>query len=488
MPLNTIIHSSMKKHLFYTLLFVLLLGATKAVAQPKHSLAFRPTFYNFITPLGTDGLTFQDIYDRGKGRGLEVAYYNRLFPRTYLAIPFKFGTARTVENDTRERAVMNLDALLQHNLFRHGAWINPYVHAGLGTDYAFNSDGLKVQIPVGLGLNIKLFENVYLSGQTQHRFGPSANRNWQHGIGLHIFFGNATPPAPVLPPPPPDSDSDGVTDNLDKCPQVAGLAALSGCPDADGDGVADMDDECPNEKGKVALKGCADTDGDGVADKNDRCPREAGPASNAGCPVIADRDGDGVPDAQDACPDAKGVAALQGCPDRDGDGVADRNDPCPDRAGSFGGCPDTDGDGVADNTDKCPDKAGTVANKGCPEISQEDKATLEKVIKRVQFETSKAVLLNQSYGVLDEVVRLMSKYPEYALDITGHTDNVGDDQMNMELSKRRAKACYDYLVSKGVAAARMQHSGMGETKPLVSNTTPEGRAQNRRVTFTLKVE
>jgi OmpA-OmpF porin, OOP family len=289
----------------------------------------------------------------------------------------------------------------------------------------------------------------------------------------------------------PDRDGDSVADADDKCPDAPGLPALMGCADRDADGVADPDDACPDAKGLAAFAGCPDTDSDGLADNKDNCPKEAGPASNQGCPVkIADRDADGVPDAADACPDVKGTAAAKGCPDRDGDNIADRDDACPDKPGTAvgKGCPDSDGDGVYDNDDRCPDKAGTLANKGCPEIKAEDKAKLERAIKLVQFESGKAVLLQKSNAVLDEVVSVMKTYPEYSLNIGGHTDNQGDDKMNKTLSERRAKACYDYLANKGVAAARMTHQGFGETQPVAENTTPAGREKNRRVEFELFVK
>ncbi len=186
----------------------------------------------------------------------------------------------------------------------------------------------------------------------------------------------------------------------------------------------------------------------------------------------------------------KGVTSAKGCPDRDGDSVADRDDACPDKAGSAAhkGCPDTDGDGVYDNDDRCPTVAGTVALKGCPEIKKEDKAKLERAIKLVQFESGKATLLKSSLPVLDEVVSVMNQYPEYSLNINGHTDSQGDDKMNLDLSQRRAKSCYTYLEYKGIAAARMASTGLGETQPVADNKTAAGRAQNRRVVFELFVK
>ncbi len=288
----------------------------------------------------------------------------------------------------------------------------------------------------------------------------------------------------------PDSDKDGVADEKDPCPDKAGT--LGGCPDADRDGVADDKDPCPDNAG--TLGGCPDTDEDGVADNLDKCPDIAGTSKNNGCPEIKDADKDGIPDSQDKCPTEPGTEKNKGCPevkDADKDGVPDAQDPCPDKAGNFGGCPDSDGDNVADNVDKCPNTVGTVANFGCPEEKKEITEVREKLAtaaRAVQFESAKAILKDQSYDVLDEVVTIMRQNPTYSLSISGYTDDVGDDQTNFRLSQDRAKACYDYLIFRGVKAERIRHTGFGEARPIASNNTAEGREQNRRVEFELIVE
>lgn len=280
----------------------------------------------------------------------------------------------------------------------------------------------------------------------------------------------------------PDADKDGFADNVDNCPDMAGTA--SGCPDGDNDGVADKEDKCPTEAGIAALQGCpqvADDDRDGVPNEKDQCPTEAGTV--AGCP---DSDKDGVADRDDKCPQTAGPKANNGCPtmkDSDGDGVDDINDPCPTAAGpvKYKGCPDSDGDGVADNEDKCPNTAGT--NMGCPEIKKEVRERLEFAMKAVQFETARAVLKPQSYGILDEVAGIMRQYPDYKLSIEGHTDDVGEEKTNLMLSINRAQSCYDYLLTRGVARERMNYTGFGERMPLSENNTTEGRERNRRVEF-----
>jgi outer membrane protein OmpA-like peptidoglycan-associated protein len=206
---------------------------------------------------------------------------------------------------------------------------------------------------------------------------------------------------------------------------------------------------------------------------------------------IVDTDGDGVSDKRDKCPNTPaGVAVdLFGCPnDADGDGVADYQDKCPEVAGlpSMKGCPDTDGDGIADNVDKCPTVKGVASNNGCPEIKEETKKVFDQALKGIQFETSKAVIKTSSYGILDNVAKIMKDNPEYKLDIHGHTDSQGDDAKNMILSKDRAASVKAYLVAKGIEAGRMDTEGFGETEPKATNDTPAGRAENRRVEFKVK--
>ena len=202
-----------------------------------------------------------------------------------------------------------------------------------------------------------------------------------------------------------------------------------------------------------------------------------------------DDDNDGVSNALDqeantpagSYVNSKGVAIK----DKDADGIADAYDACPEVAGAYGtnGCPDSDKDGVADIDDICPQTPGLASNRGCPVIAKETQEVMTKALKGVQFETSKSTLLKTSLPVLDEVVRVMKQNPDYRLDISGHTDNVGDEAQNLLLSESRAQAVVSYLISKGVQAERITAKGYGETQPKTTNETPEGQAINRRVEF-----
>lgn len=227
--------------------------------------------------------------------------------------------------------------------------------------------------------------------------------------------------------------------------------------DRDGDGVIDTDDKCPDVAGIAALNGCPDKDGDGIADGDDKCPDLAGLAKYGGCP-IPDTDKDGINDEQDKCITVAGVARYQGCP-----------------------IPDTDNDGVNDEEDKCPNTPGPASNFGCPEIKQ---AVIDKInyaAKNIFFATGSAKLLAKSYKPLNEVVKLMTEDATLKLDIDGHTDSQGKADKNQTLSENRASAVKAYLVSKGIDESRLVATGYGMDKPVADNKTAAGRAKNRRV-------
>lgn len=156
---------------------------------------------------------------------------------------------------------------------------------------------------------------------------------------------------------------------------------------------------------------------------------------------------------------------------------------------SFSDCaPDSDGDGVADADDKCPNEAGLAANKGCPELNEDEKAVLKAALEGVHFETGKDVLTEDSKPKLHNVAEILKAHSGYKLKVSGYTDNTGDAALNLDLSKRRAEACKNYLVSDGISANRIMAEGYGAENPVADNSTAEGRAKNRRVEFTIVVD
>lgn len=311
---------------------------------------------------------------------------------------------------------------------------------------------------------------------------------------------------------PTDTDGDGVPDYMDECPNTPsrayGLIDSVGCPiDTDMDGVPDYMDECPNTapeaRNYVDETGCImDSDGDGVADWLDQCPGTPAAAyayiDEYGCPL--DSDGDGVADYIDQCPntprEAKGRVDHFGCPtDEDKDGVVDYLDQCPNtpvaarkHVNEFGCNLDTDNDGVPDYEDLCPTLAGDVSTSGCPEVKREVRTILNKAMQGIQFENGKATIKKNSYEILDQVAKVFIDNPSYVIEVQGHTDNVGNYQQNLILSEKRAQAVRDYLVKHGVDTNRITAHGYGPDRPIASNNTKEGRAQNRRVEFNITFE
>jgi len=102
----------------------------------------------------------------------------------------------------------------------------------------------------------------------------------------------------------------------------------------------------------------------------------------------------------------------------------------------------------------------------------------------IHFKTASAEVAQQSFSLLDEVAQLLTAHPEIkVLMIEGHTDNRGNRDYNLKLSRSRADALRTYMVSKGIAPDRLKTAGFGPDQPVADNGTSEGRAKNRRVDF-----
>lgn len=475
---------------FFKIVLVMLLTINVAMAQNpelKSGVVFKKLFLDYQSQNGGDFSNFKDYR-----HGFEIGYHRMLNDKIALNLPLRYGIVDShIDSITcLKKSIVSLDAQFQYQFNEPGRKIIPYVLAGLGGVYEKEGE-FNMQIPAGLGFYFKLAPNAFANIQSEYRYSLSEGRNnLQHGLGFTYLFGAAKEEMPkedMIK----DSDNDGIPDDQDLCPNAFGSKELNGCPDKDGDGVADYLDKCPETAGLKEFGGCPDTDGDGIPDNEDECPNVAGTKANKGCPekveAPKDTDGDGVPDSEDKCPNEKGSPTTMGCPDSDGDGIADFEDKCPDKPGLriYYGCPDTDGDGIDDSRDKCPNVPGTVANDGCPEIKKEDKKTLEVAMQAVQFQTGSAILKPESNIVLNQIAEIMGRYPDFNMNISGHTDNTGSSVANQTLSEKRAKACYDYLVKKGIAVSRLNHTGFGESRPISTNENEKGRSLNRRVEFNL---
>ena len=173
--------------------------------------------------------------------------------------------------------------------------------------------------------------------------------------------------------------------------------------------------------------------------------------------------------------------------DTDGDGIINEEDQCPSAAGNMAlkGCPDTDADGVSDFYDKCPKIKGSLQNSGCPEIAKADIIKVTTIASKIFFEFDKATLTAASLPQLDALTEILKKYEGANLFLEGHTDNVGEDKYNMDLSQQRMDAVKAFLMSKGVFESRIYANGFGESRPIATNDTDAGRSKNRRVEMKL---
>jgi OOP family OmpA-OmpF porin len=136
--------------------------------------------------------------------------------------------------------------------------------------------------------------------------------------------------------------------------------------------------------------------------------------------------------------------------------------------------------------DSCISLQGPITNNGCPLADQATKDWINLAAKKILFHTGSFTLQASSFKSLDEIATVLSSNPTLSLLIEGHTDNIGSSARNQLLSENRAGAIQAYLISKGISRSRLKATGYGQSKPLHSNKSAEGRAQNRRVELVIQ--
>ncbi len=222
-------------------------------------------------------------------------------------------------------------------------------------------------------------------------------------------------------------------------------------------------------------------------------------AAHGGPEFLSNPSGEGVKTNYGECWNAQGGSMdAMGCveevmaeaePDSDGDGVPDSRDKCPNTPKGVGvdanGCPvDSDGDGVPDYLDQCP---GTPAGAKVDANGCEIIASMSIQVTADHFDFDSAVLKRKMLDELDDVAaNVKASKGNEMLEIVGHTDSTGPEAYNLGLSERRAQSAANYLEGKGVSMSRITVKGMGESAPVASNATREGRAMNRRVEINTK--
>ncbi len=422
---------------------------------------------------------------------------------------------------------------------------NDLLHWKLGAGYWFKPDINNVFGELSYSHDTKNMFHEYtnngeLFGGYQHRkgnwiFGPAAAVGLSRGYGVPGFrvLGMAWYVFPAESGyVPQDSDSDGLIDEDDQCPNEPEDMDLfedeDGCPDPDNDsdGVTDVVDNCPlspeDINGVEDEDGCPenDVDQDGITDAVDYCPM--GPEDRDqfededGCPD-PDNDGDGIEDVLDVCPlqpeNINGFADEDGCPD-DGTSrimvsvtdittgslldafatlqpenmvkqiLGGQIEISTQKAGLHSLSVNADGYLAKAIRFDLPAGASIKLELGLEKpLAKIEVTEKELKVDPIFFASGKSVILKKSFATVDVVVQFLKGSPDINLSIEGHTDSVGRAAANKRLSAARAKAVFDYLVANGIEADRLQSKGYGAERPIADNATKEGRATNRRVEF-----
>ena len=399
------------------------------------SIALKASILNFKkTPL-TEGLTVSTP-------AVGVQLFKGIAPKLdlvanldFASLKYPYYVSSAQAKATKNSLYTALDARVHLKLANDDKPIVPYGILGIGLSK--DASNFNAYAPMGIGVQFKSKQGSFLHLFSTHNAEASKFTKMHMHYGVSYSFplklkdkkAVALPEAPIQA----DQDDDGVSNEIDQCPERSGLLKYKGCP-------------------------VPDEDGDGINDENDKCPNAEGSPKYRGCPV-PDTDKDGIPDDQDKCPGIAGLSRYNGC-----------------------AIPDTDMDGVNYEIDQCPSVAGIAGNNGCEDLQP----LLNKVSTALKFEIGQANIATRSLQALDTVIQIMTQYPQTSLTITGHTDNTGSRKINDRLSISRAKKVQSYLVKKGLAINRTSLLGMADTQPIADNKTKQGRAQNRRVDFIIK--
>ena len=399
------------------------------------SIALKASILNFKKTPQTEGLTVSTP-------SVGVQFFKGVAPKFDAIVNLDFGSLKYpyYVSSKQPKATTNsiyaaIDTRVHIKLATDDKAMVPYAILGLG--FAKDASNFTGYAPMGLGVQFKAKQGSFLNVFGTHNAEASKLTKMHTNFGVSYSFplklkekkAITLPTAPVQA----DQDDDGVSNEIDDCPERSGLLKYKGCPvpDEDGDGINDENDQCPNAEGTIKFRGCP----------------------------VPDTDKDGIPDDQDQCPTLAGLTRYNGC-----------------------AIPDTDKDGVNDEADQCPTVTGIAGNNGCEDLQPK----LNSIATALKFEIGQVNIAAKSLQGLDSLLQIMSQYPTSSLIITGHTDNTGTKKINDRLSLLRAKKVQTYLVKKGLAENKITLIGMADSQPIATNSKKEGRAQNRRVDLTIK--
>jgi outer membrane protein OmpA-like peptidoglycan-associated protein len=444
---------------FYTLLLALLCSYVVTGQSKK----LPNTFTYKVLGVDTYSPYLEELYRFDKQTFAFSAEYSRYIGNSMsLSFPFRLGAMEypyAVNSFYRNFHFYAQDVALKYGFSQRGdKKIQPYISVGLGTLYLANSEKTlaenypieqkwEAQMPIELGINYRIIDNIFLQLSTSYRFSTGAEA-WHNGIGIQFQFNT--------------KEKVKITSLIESSSR--GIEKSNHYTNTDGDFLLTLLDDH-----HLSMAETKDDDKDGIPNSIDLCPNVAGDENFGGCPLLDD-DNDGLANHEDRCPDVAGEIEFAGCPDSDGDRIADIFDLCPTEAGtrSCKGCPDMDNDNVPDSIDKCPTEADRADNEGCQMTTASEEFTFKGVIQPILFENEQYYLDRSAIENLDIIILLMNRYPNSVLSISGIAYDHEEDNKNEMLSDKRAKSCFQYLTKRGISESRITYQGLGNSRSVSS--------------------
>jgi outer membrane protein OmpA-like peptidoglycan-associated protein len=338
-----------------------------------------------------------------------------------------------------------------------------------------------------------------------------------------------------------DNDKDGILDSVDQCPSEAevlnGISDTDGCPDNGGNAVATLDGNrlvlntevkftnrntvrnvrniesiaavmrstptvtkwrvvvAAKKKGDdAATRAASQAQADALRDAlvsggmSADAIEAIGAVTDTPTVAIAVATRQEVEDIEFVCPASLLVTGRQPPSDNAPAMPVTTSEPAPTPAPIVVEEPaDMDNDGIVDADDKCPDQAETANSyqddDGCPDTIPRKLKRFTGSVKGINFKTGSADIAASSLKLLKRTAKVLAEFPDIKVEISGHTDNVGDAAANKALSTQRAEAVLAALVAEGLPADMLSAVGFGDEKPVGDNNRSKGRKANRRIEF-----
>jgi outer membrane protein OmpA-like peptidoglycan-associated protein len=357
-----------------------------------------------------------------------------------------------------------------------------YIPLALGVEYALTD---VLQIDINGSINYSFTDNIVTNRFTDSDGGGLNDAWWGifASVSYTVFGGDN------------DADKDGLLKSVEKQ-----LGTNPNKADTDGDGLSDGDevnkyhtnplkvdsdnDNLPDKDEIIVYKtnpNKTDTDGDGLSDGDEVLKYNTNP-------LKTDTDGDGLSDGDEVLKYKTDPLKV----DTDGDGLSDGDEVLKHKTDPLKA--DTDGDGISDGDEVLKFKTNPLDPKDPPKEVAKPVETPKAValnaevgkaivLEGVVFKVGSSTVGASSDSILARALKTFLDNPTMEVEIRGYTDNTGDAKKNVKLSQTRADAVKTWMMKRGVPANRISSKGYGSADPIATNTTEEGRAQNRRIEF-----